>query len=81
MVINGIFCINCSNLHRPTEDGVSIFLNIITQRQSVYQACSVHHVPTANIFVEQDSYFVVEGTDSNRGNMQQMVQQSVNHAI
>jgi len=65
----------------PTEDGVSIFLNIVTQRQSVYEACSVRNVPTANIFVEQDSYFVVEDTDSNRCNMKQMVQQSVNHAI
>ena len=47
----------------------------------MYEACSICNVPTANIFVEQDSNFVVEGTDSNRGNMQQMVQQSVNHAI
>ena len=78
MVINGIFCINCYNLHRPTEDGVRIFLNIVTQRQSVYE---VRNIPTATIFVEQDSNFVVEGTDTNRGNMQQMVQQSVNHAI
>ena len=47
----------------------------------MYEACSVSNVPTANIFVEQDSFFLVEGQDRNRGNMQQMVQQSVNHAI
>jgi hypothetical protein len=35
----------------------------------------------AEIFVEQASYFLVEGTDSNRVNVKQMVQQSVNHAI
>ena len=47
----------------------------------MYEACSVSNVPTAKIFVEEASYFVVEGTDSNRGNMKQMVQQSVNDAI
>ena len=41
----------------------------------------VSNVPTAKIFVEEASYFVVEGTDSNRGNMKQMVQQSDNDAI
>ena len=63
------------------ENGVSIFLNIVPQQQSMYEACSVSNVPTAKIFVEEASYFVVEGTDSNRGNMKQMVQQSDNDAI
>jgi len=63
------------------ENGVSIFLNIVTQRQSTCKACSLSDIPTAKIFVEQASLFVVEGTDSNWGNVKQMVQQSVSHAI
>jgi hypothetical protein len=47
----------------------------------MYEACSVSNVRTAKIFVEQASYFMVVSTDSNRGNMQQMVKQSLNHAI
>jgi len=47
----------------------------------MYEACSVSKVPTAIIFVYQAFYFVEVGTDCNRGNMQQMVQQSVIHAI
>jgi len=31
---------------------------------TMYEACSVSNVPTAKIFVEQASYFVVGGTDS-----------------
>jgi len=38
---------NCYYLHRPTENGVSIFLNIVTQQQSMYEACSVSKVPTS----------------------------------
>jgi len=63
------------------ENGVHIVLNIVTQQQSRYEACSVSKVPTAITFVYQAFYFVEVGTDCNRGNMQQMVQQSVNHAI
>jgi len=32
------------------KNGVSIFLNIVTQRQSMYEACSVSTAPTAIIF-------------------------------
>ena len=32
-------------------------------------------------FLKQPSYFVVGGADCNRGNLQNMVHQSVNHAI
>jgi hypothetical protein len=51
--------------------------HIVTQQQSLYEACSVSKVPTAIIFVYQAFYFVEVGTDCNRGYMQQMVQQSV----
>jgi hypothetical protein len=37
-------------LHRPTENVVCIFLNNVTQRQSMYEACSVSKVPTSIIF-------------------------------
>jgi hypothetical protein len=63
------------------ENEVSILLNAVTQQQSKYESCSVSNVPTAEIFVEQASYFVIEGTGNTRGNITQMVQQSVNHAI
>jgi len=63
------------------ENGVSIFLNIVSQQQSVYEACSVSKASTTIIFVYQAFYFVVAGTDCNRGNMQLMVQQSINHTI
>ena len=43
--------------------------------------CSVSKVPTAIIFVLQPFCFEVGDTDCNGGNMQQMVQQSVNHAV
>jgi len=46
----GTFCISCYYLHRPTENGVSIFLNIVTQQQSMYKACSLSKVPTSIIF-------------------------------
>jgi len=55
------------------ENGVSIFLKIVTQLQSMYKACSVCTVPTAINFFKQAFYFVVGGTDRDRGNMQQMV--------
>jgi hypothetical protein len=64
------------------ENENSIYLNIVTKRQSMYKACSVTKVPTAKVLLnEQASNFVVEGTDTDRGNVKQMVQQSVNHAI
>ena len=63
------------------ENGDSIFLNIVTQRQSMYEECSISKVPTAIIFVYQAICFVEVSTDCNRGNMQQIVQQSVNQAI
>ena len=46
-------------------NGVSIFLNIVTRRQSMCKARSLSNVPTAKIFVEKATLFVVEGTDSN----------------
>jgi len=67
-------------LEHSASNGVSIFLNIVTQQQSIYEACSVSKVPTAIIFLKP-LHFVVGGTDCNKGNMQQVVQQSVNHAI
>jgi hypothetical protein len=47
----GTFCINYYYLHGPTENGVSIFLNIVTQRQYMYEACSVSKVPNSIIFL------------------------------
>jgi hypothetical protein len=46
----------------------------------MYEACSLTKVPEAVSFFN-NTYFVVGGTDCNRGNMQQMVQHSVNHVI
>jgi hypothetical protein len=40
----------------------SIFLNVVTQQQSMYEACSVSNVPMVKIFFEQTSYFVVADT-------------------
>jgi hypothetical protein len=74
------FFIYCYYLHSPTENGVGIFLNIVTRRQFVYEASSVSKVPTA-IIKRKNFYVVVEVTDCNRGNMQQMVQQSFDRAI
>jgi len=48
------FCINCY-LHRPMENGVSIFLNSVTQQQSMYKACSVNKVPTSIIVFNNPS--------------------------
>jgi len=68
-------------LHRPLENVVSIFVNNVTQWQSMYEACSVSRVSTAVIFFQQPFYFVIGGTDCNWGNIQHVVQQSVNYAI
>jgi hypothetical protein len=47
----GTCCTNCNYLHRPTENGASIFLNIVTQQQSMYEACSGSKFPTSVIFL------------------------------
>jgi hypothetical protein len=44
------------------------------------QACPVSKIPMGIIFFIILLY-CVGGTDCNKGNMQQMVQQSINHAI
>jgi len=40
----------CYYLHRATGNGVSVFLNVVTQRQSMYEACLLSKVPTSIIF-------------------------------
>ena len=66
--------------YRPVGNGVSIFLKTVTQLQSMYKACSVSKVPTAIVFLASP-LFCGRGYCCNRGNMQQMVQQPVDHVI
>jgi len=49
----------CYSLHRPTENGVNIFLNIVTQQQSMYEVFSVSKVPNSLILFKKPFYFLV----------------------